>query len=176
MYYFVKRKCAHVTQTNEKKMQRTELWCLVNLLLRHSVWSVDRDSNCGANADHREKKWDPDTILVETNGKETSLFLCVKRLTCGSPSGIPIKTTLDNPSTVQYAGLIHQLVMKARSTVRDIDPQNDLTFLRVRSKKNEVMIAPGRSSQEGGVSWCRGDDLRSSEFSEARQQRLELLQ
>lgn len=60
------------------------------------------------------------------------------------PPGIPIKTTLDNASTVQYAGLIHQLVMKARSTVRDIDPQNDLTFLRVRSKKNEVMIAPGR--------------------------------
>lgn len=58
--------------------------------------------------------------------------------------GIPIKTTLDNPSTVQYAGLIHQLVMKARSTVRDIDPQNDLTFLRVRSKKNEVMIAPDK--------------------------------
>ncbi|XP_038871283.1 dynein light chain roadblock-type 1 isoform X1 [Salvelinus namaycush] len=58
--------------------------------------------------------------------------------------GIPIKTTLDNSSTVQYAGLIHQLVMKARSTVRDIDPQNDLTFLRVRSKKNEIMIAPDK--------------------------------
>ncbi|XP_074529328.1 dynein light chain roadblock-type 1 [Halichoeres trimaculatus] len=58
--------------------------------------------------------------------------------------GIPIKTTLDNPSTVQYAGLIHQLVTKARSTVRDIDPQNDLTFLRVRSKKNEIMIAPDK--------------------------------
>ncbi|XP_044039100.1 dynein light chain roadblock-type 1 [Siniperca chuatsi] len=58
--------------------------------------------------------------------------------------GIPIKTTLDNASTVQYAGLIHQLVMKARSTVRDIDPLNDLTFLRVRSKKNEIMIAPDK--------------------------------
>ncbi|XP_029358154.1 dynein light chain roadblock-type 1 [Echeneis naucrates] len=58
--------------------------------------------------------------------------------------GIPIKTTLDNSSTVQYAGLIHQLVMKARSTVRDIDPQNDLTFMRVRSKKNEIMIAPDK--------------------------------
>uniref|UniRef100_A0A8C7QZR5 Dynein light chain roadblock n=1 Tax=Oncorhynchus mykiss TaxID=8022 RepID=A0A8C7QZR5_ONCMY len=58
--------------------------------------------------------------------------------------GIPIKTTLDNSSTVQYAGLIHQLVMKARTTVRDIDPQNDLTFLRVRSKKNEIMIAPDK--------------------------------
>lgn len=61
--------------------------------------------------------------------------------------GIPIKTTLDNSSTVQYAGLIHQLVMKARSTVRDIDPQNDLTFLRVRSKKNEIMIAPGENTE-----------------------------
>ncbi|XP_076003185.1 dynein light chain roadblock-type 1 [Genypterus blacodes] len=58
--------------------------------------------------------------------------------------GIPIKTTLDNSTTVQYAGLIHQLVMKARSTVRDIDPQNDLTFLRIRSKKNEIMIAPDK--------------------------------
>ncbi|XP_033822415.1 dynein light chain roadblock-type 1 [Periophthalmus magnuspinnatus] len=58
--------------------------------------------------------------------------------------GIPIKSTLDNSSTVQYAGLIHQLVLKARSTVRDIDPQNDLTFLRVRSKKNEIMIAPDK--------------------------------
>uniref|UniRef100_A0A3B4X9G3 Dynein light chain roadblock n=1 Tax=Seriola lalandi dorsalis TaxID=1841481 RepID=A0A3B4X9G3_SERLL len=62
--------------------------------------------------------------------------------------GIPVKTTLDNSSTVQYAGLIHQLVMKARTTVRDIDPQNDLTFLRVRSKKNEIMIAPGEKEKK----------------------------
>ncbi|XP_053309054.1 dynein light chain roadblock-type 1 [Spea bombifrons] len=58
--------------------------------------------------------------------------------------GIPIKSTMDNPSTVQYAGLMHQLVMKARSSVRDIDAQNDLTFLRIRSKKNEIMVAPDK--------------------------------
>ncbi|XP_068722350.1 uncharacterized protein [Montipora capricornis] len=58
--------------------------------------------------------------------------------------GIPIRTTLDNSTTVQYAGLIHSLTSKARSTVRDIDPQNDLTFLRVRSKKHEIMIAPDK--------------------------------
>ncbi|XP_038068871.1 dynein light chain roadblock-type 2 [Patiria miniata] len=58
--------------------------------------------------------------------------------------GIPIRTTLDNSTTVQYAGLLHQLTAKARSTVRDIDPQNDLTFLRIRSKKNEVMVAPDK--------------------------------
>ena len=58
--------------------------------------------------------------------------------------GIPIKTTLDNSTTVQYAGLLHQLTAKARSVVRDIDPQNDLTFLRIRSKKHEIMVAPGK--------------------------------
>ena len=58
-------------------------------------------------------------------------------------AGIPIRTTLDNSTTVQYSGLIHQLSQKAKSTVRDIDPQNDLTFLRIRSKKNEIMVAPG---------------------------------
>ena len=61
-------------------------------------------------------------------------------------AGIPIRTTLDNSTTVQYAGLLHQLTMKARSTVRDTDPQNDLTFLRIRSKKHEIMVAPGNIS------------------------------
>ena len=35
-----------------------------------------------------------------------------------------------------------QLTSKARSVVRDIDPTNDLTFLRIRSKKHEIMVAP----------------------------------
>ncbi|XP_051485443.1 dynein light chain roadblock-type 2 [Apus apus] len=58
--------------------------------------------------------------------------------------GIPIRTNLDNSTSVQYAGLLHQLTKKARSTVRDIDPQNDLTFLRIRSKKHEIMVAPDK--------------------------------
>ncbi|CAN8191598.1 unnamed protein product [Coccothraustes coccothraustes] len=58
--------------------------------------------------------------------------------------GIPIKSTIDNSTTIQYAGLMHSFIMKARSTVRDIDPQNDLTFLRIRSKKNEIMVAPDK--------------------------------
>lgn len=59
-------------------------------------------------------------------------------------SGIPIKSTLDNTTTVQYAGLISQLSDKARSVVRDLDPTNDLTFLRIRSKKHEIMVAPDK--------------------------------
>lgn len=73
------------------------------------------------------------------------IFLCALLI------GIPIKSTLDNSSTVQYAGNVHQLLMKARGMVRDIDPQNDLTFLRVRSKKNEIMIAPGKEMYTSGM-------------------------
>merc|ERR1711946_89767 len=53
--------------------------------------------------------------------------------------GIPIKSTLDNATTVQYAGLISQLADKAGSVVRELDPTNDLTFFRIRTKKHEIM-------------------------------------
>lgn len=36
--------------------------------------------------------------------------------------GIPIRTTLKQEETVQYAGLITQLCSKARSAVRELDP------------------------------------------------------
>jgi len=58
-------------------------------------------------------------------------------------AGIPVRTTMDNSTTVQYSGLLNGLAAQARNCVRDIDPQNELTFLRVRSKKNEIMVAPG---------------------------------
>lgn len=54
---------------------------------------------------------------------------------------------MDNTTTIQYIDLLQGFVMMARSIVRDIDPQNDLTFLRIRSKKNEIMIAPGKRKQ-----------------------------
>jgi hypothetical protein len=53
---------------------------------------------------------------------------------------------MDNTTTVQYAGLISQLSDKARSVVRDLDPTNDLTFLRIRSRKHEIMVAPGKDT------------------------------
>eukprot|EP00976_Prorocentrum_cordatum_P092092 1188790-Prorocentrum_minimum.AAC.1 len=53
--------------------------------------------------------------------------------------GIPIRTTLDAQVTVQYAALVTHLASKARSVVRKLDEQNDLHFLRIRSKKHEIM-------------------------------------
>ena len=59
-----------------------------------------------------------------------------------------MRTTMDNSTTVQYASLLHSLAAQARNCVRDTDPQNDLTFLRVRSKKHEIMIAPGKPTMK----------------------------
>uniref|UniRef100_A0A0G4ICD2 Dynein light chain roadblock n=1 Tax=Chromera velia CCMP2878 TaxID=1169474 RepID=A0A0G4ICD2_9ALVE len=59
-------------------------------------------------------------------------------------SGVPIRSTLEDKDTLQYSALISQLCAQARSVVRDLDPQNDLTFLRVRSKRDEIMVAPDR--------------------------------
>ena len=50
---------------------------------------------------------------------------------------------MDNATTVQYAGLLHSLAAKTKTTVRDLDPSNELVFLRIRTKKHEVMVAPG---------------------------------
>ena len=70
--------------------------------------------------------------------------------------GIPLKSTLDSSTTVQvkcaaitfqvrfnkiiiqYGGMVSDLAETARSIVRDLDPTNQLTFLRVKSVKHEV--------------------------------------
>ena len=44
-----------------------------------------------------------------------------------------------------YADAITKLAKKARSVVRDINPNNDLTFFRIRSKKKEVLVAPDKN-------------------------------
>ena len=47
---------------------------------------------------------------------------------------MPIKSTLDNATTVQYSGLLNNLVDQAKTMFKELDPTNDLTFLRIRTK------------------------------------------
>ena len=60
--------------------------------------------------------------------------------------GIPIKTTLDSSTTHKYTDLMPKLSVTAKHVVRDLDPQDDLRFLRIRTKKHEVMVAPATGS------------------------------
>ena len=42
-----------------------------------------------------------------------------------------------------YSEKLPPLIERARCMVRDLDPTNDLTFLRIRADKTEIMVAPG---------------------------------
>ncbi|KAI8806490.1 hypothetical protein BJ742DRAFT_679945, partial [Cladochytrium replicatum] len=50
-----------------------------------------------------------------------------------------VRSTLDNIQTQQYSTLVTQLATKGKGVVRDLDPEDDLTFLRIRSKKHEEL-------------------------------------
>ena len=72
----------------------------------------------------------------------------VKAVLVINSEGIPIRPSpnMDDAKTNKYASNISQLVAKARSVIRDLDPQNELTFVRLRSKKHEIMVAPGTNT------------------------------
>ncbi|EPB68712.1 Roadblock/LC7 domain protein [Ancylostoma ceylanicum] len=58
--------------------------------------------------------------------------------------GRAIRSTLDDESTARHSALLQQLCEKSKSVIRELDGSNDLTFLRLRTKKNEIMIAPDK--------------------------------
>jgi len=62
--------------------------------------------------------------------------------------GVPIRSSMDNGTTQQYISLSKTLAKLARSVVRDVDPMNDLQFLRIKTKRSEIMIAPEQQSKE----------------------------
>eukprot|EP00090_Calanus_glacialis_P017402 TRINITY_DN27119_c0_g1_i1.p1 TRINITY_DN27119_c0_g1~~TRINITY_DN27119_c0_g1_i1.p1 ORF type:complete len:104 (+),score=25.18 TRINITY_DN27119_c0_g1_i1:102-413(+) len=57
-------------------------------------------------------------------------------------SGIVTKTTMDNTATAKMTSMVRSITSQAKSVVRDLDPINDLAFLRMRSNKTEILIAP----------------------------------
>uniref|UniRef100_A0A915NFJ1 AAA+ ATPase domain-containing protein n=1 Tax=Meloidogyne floridensis TaxID=298350 RepID=A0A915NFJ1_9BILA len=58
--------------------------------------------------------------------------------------GRAIRSTLDDETTNQHSLLLHQLCDKSKNTVKEMDAFNDLTFLRLRTKKNEILVAPDK--------------------------------
>lgn len=58
--------------------------------------------------------------------------------------GRAIRSTLDDDTTSQYSVLLQGLCDKSKNAVKEMDASNDLTFLRLRTKKNEIMIAPDK--------------------------------
>ena len=72
------------------------------------------------------------TIIVNDEG------VPVRATTVCNKDGTPVE---DQVGTVkQYAELVPQLAQMARNMVRDLDPGNDLNFLRIRSLHHEIMV------------------------------------
>ena len=88
-----------------------------------------------------------------------SNYAGVKGIVVVNNDGIVIRHTLEDPKvSVQYAALITVLTQKARSTIQNLDPavstpsfctnglivvQDSMNLLRIRSKKHEIIVAPG---------------------------------
>ena len=66
----------------------------------------------------------------------------VKGIIIANYAGISVKSTMNAADTAKFAGLISSLTLTARSTVKELESQNELVMLRVRSKKYEIMVAP----------------------------------
>jgi len=52
---------------------------------------------------------------------------------------------LDAQTTTKYSQVVSNLADSAKQAVRELDAGNDLTFLRLRTKRHELMIAPDKS-------------------------------
>ncbi|KAG0318028.1 hypothetical protein BGZ99_005909 [Dissophora globulifera] len=53
-----------------------------------------------------------------------------------------IRSTFEAARGQHYATLMSDLIRVARDAVAKADDQDELTFLRIRTKKNEIMICP----------------------------------
>ena len=84
-----------------------------------------------------------DASVVEETIKLLSSHKGVLGVVIANGEGVPIRATLEHELAVQYAAMASALAAKARGMVRELASEDELQFLRVRSKKHEVIIAPG---------------------------------
>jgi len=56
--------------------------------------------------------------------------------------GACIKSTLEPSISNQYSNILGSLINQATTMFREMDPSNDVTFMRVRTKKCQFMVVP----------------------------------
>ncbi|CAD7088761.1 unnamed protein product [Hermetia illucens] len=62
-----------------------------------------------------------------------------------SKDSLAIQSSFDNTTTQGMANFVAGTIVRlTRSAVRDIDPEDDLAYLRIYTKKGEWMIGPDK--------------------------------
>lgn len=77
-------------------------------------------------------------IIMDNFGRVLTNFIILSSL------GRAVRSTFDEETTAQHSDLLHQLSEKSKTVIKEMDQTNDLTFLRLRTKTNEIMIAPDK--------------------------------
>ncbi|XP_016947804.1 dynein light chain roadblock-type 1 [Drosophila biarmipes] len=57
--------------------------------------------------------------------------------------GVPLRSTASQRRTFHYVSNLKPLLLMARNVVRDLDPSNDITFMRIRSNMGEIHMTLG---------------------------------
>jgi dynein light chain roadblock-type len=83
-----------------------------------------------------------DTALVEETEKRLRSHKGVQGFLVMNGDGIAIRSSLDKAETVHYAALVSRYVEKCRFCVKRLDGEDELDFIRIRSVKHEIMVAP----------------------------------
>jgi dynein light chain roadblock-type len=84
------------------------------------------------------------TTELEERFQELSSAKTVRGCLILNGDGAPIKTSLDAKTTESYGTILHEIVTMARRLFLEQDPNNDLSFMRFRLKKHEIMVAPDK--------------------------------
>ena len=58
--------------------------------------------------------------------------------------GIPIRTTLPHNKATLLVSLVHGFLLKTKAVIKEMDHTNELSFIRLRSQKDEILIAPDK--------------------------------
>ena len=84
------------------------------------------------------------TTELEERFRELASAKTVRGVIILNSDGAPIKTNMDPKSTEAFASMMHDIVGGARKIFLEQDPNNDLTFVRFKLKKHEIMVAPDK--------------------------------
>ena len=71
----------------------------------------------------------------------------VKGIIVANSKGVAIRSTMNQADTIEYGSLITQFSTKSQLTIKSLHPEEEITFIRIRSKKHEIMIAPEKDFQ-----------------------------
>ena len=68
----------------------------------------------------------------------------VKGVLIVNKKGMAITSTMSNMETIEYGQLISQFATKVQLAITSLHKEEDVSFIRIRSKHHEIMIAPDK--------------------------------